>query len=120
MAVLVPWPGAWARACRGWPAPARPLLAPFAARDGRWGQGGALLARLVLLPGHILNLFALALLALHIGAQFTLLDWAALAILPGTALAVLAALASAGASGRPHHCGSHCGGAAAPDAAAMA
>lgn len=73
---------------------AAPLFAPFVQRDRRIGQFAYHLGRLVGLPSHVLNLFMLGLLSPVMAEHFSLLNWAAMMLVPGAALAGLSACAS--------------------------
>lgn len=95
-ALFAPRAGPAGAACRllagltGLPATrAAALLQPFARRAGRAGFAAFHLGRLIGLPGHALNLFALALLPLTSIERYTPLNWLAMTLPTGAALALL-------------------------------
>lgn len=73
---------------------AAPLLAQLGQRDRRIGRFAYHLGRLVGLPSHVLNLFMVGLLAPVIAEHFSLLNWAAMMLVPAVALAGLSVCAS--------------------------
>lgn len=67
------------------------LLLPFAQQESRAGHAGFHVGKIIGLPGHALNLFALALLPLPSIEQYTLVNWLAMTLPTATLLALLSA-----------------------------
>lgn len=66
------------------------LLAPFAKRDRRTGRFAYHIGRLVCLPSHIMNFYMLGLLSPVVADRLSLMNWAAMMLVPGVVLAGLA------------------------------
>lgn len=67
------------------------LLRPFAQKDSRAGYVGFQVGRIIGLPSHTLNLFALALLPLSSIERYTLFNWFAMTMPTAAVLALLTA-----------------------------
>lgn len=107
-ALFAPRAGLAGAACRllagltGLPATrAAALLQPFARRDGRAGFAAFHVGRLIGLPAHALNLFALALLPLTSIERYTPFNWLLMTLPTGAALALLSTWLAAPAPPRP-------------------